>query len=99
MVPTSSLDEVEIKEFHLIQVAGRQHGRCIVPQAVTHSLVLLRMGEIYRLKHVELIGIIIKPLLFHLVGCLYYCISDARSNKHQGKFHLNSRGVICGNRS
>ena len=33
-------------------------------------------------KHVELIGIINKPLLLHLVGCLYYCISDARSNKH-----------------
>jgi len=26
----------------------------------------------YRLKHVELIGIINKPLLLHLVGCLYY---------------------------
>jgi len=24
-------------------------------------------------KHVELIGIINKPLLLHLVGCLYYC--------------------------
>ena len=22
-------------------------------------------------------------LLLHLVGCLYYCISDARSHKHQ----------------
>jgi len=21
--------------------------------------------------------------LLHLVGCLYYCISDARSHKHQ----------------
>ena len=24
-----------------------------------------------------------KPLLLHPVGCLYYCISDARSYKHQ----------------
>jgi len=29
-------------------------------------------GRDHRLKHVELIGIINKPLLLHLVGCLYY---------------------------
>ena len=27
-------------------VAGRQHRGCIKPQAVTHSLVLLKMGKI-----------------------------------------------------
>ena len=27
-------------------VAGRQHRGCIIPQAVTHSLVLLKMGRI-----------------------------------------------------
>ena len=32
-----------------------------------------------RPKHVKLIGIINKPLLLHLVGCLYYCIGDALS--------------------
>jgi hypothetical protein len=37
-----------------------------------HSLVLLKMGEIIARKHVQLIGIINKPLLLHLVGCLYY---------------------------
>ena len=31
-------------------------------------------GRNYRPKHVELIGIINKPLLLHLVGCLYYVI-------------------------
>jgi hypothetical protein len=25
---------------------GRQHRRCIIPQTVTHSLVLLKMGKI-----------------------------------------------------
>ena len=40
-------------------------------------------GQNYRPKHVELIGIINKPLLLHLVGCLYYGISDARSYKHK----------------
>jgi len=31
-------------------------------------------------KHIELIEIINKLLLLHLVGCLFYCISDARSH-------------------
>ena len=39
-------------------------------------------------KYVELTGIINKPLLLHLVGCLYYWISDARSNKYQICFTL-----------
>jgi len=34
-------------------------------------------------KHVELMGIINKSLLLHLVCCLFYCISDEWSNKHQ----------------
>ena len=33
-------------------------------------------GRNFRPKHVELIGIINKPLLLHLIGCLYcYVIS------------------------
>jgi len=34
----------------------------------------------YRPKHVELIEIISKPLLLHLFGCLFYCITDALSH-------------------
>jgi len=37
----------------------------------------------HRPNHVELTGIINKPLLLHLVGYLFIFISDARSNKHQ----------------
>ena len=40
-------------------------------------------GRNYRPKHVELIEIINKLLLLHLVCCLCYCISDARAYKHQ----------------
>jgi len=56
----------------MLPATGRQHRVCIIPQAVTHSLVLLKMGKIIA-EHVELIGItrINKPLLVHLVGCLY----------------------------
>ena len=54
-------------------VAGRQiRGGCIIPQAVTHILVLLKMGKIIFPKYIELTGIINKPLLLNLVGCLYY---------------------------
>ena len=35
-------------------------------------------GQNNCLKHVELIEIINKLLLLHLVGCLYYFISDVR---------------------
>jgi len=30
----------------MLLATGRQHYRCIIPQAVTHSLVLLKMGKI-----------------------------------------------------
>ena len=40
-------------------------------------------GQNYRPKHVELIEIISKPLLLHLVDCLFCCISDARSHEHK----------------
>ena len=53
-------------------VAGRQHRGCIIQQAVKHSLVPLKIGKIIAPKHVELNGITNKPLLLHLVGCLYY---------------------------
>ena len=41
-MPASSL---EAEELHF-QATGQQHRGCIIPQAVTHSLVLLKMGEI-----------------------------------------------------
>jgi len=40
-------------------------------------------GRDRRPKHVELIGIIIKLLLLHLVGYLYYLYQWCRSNKHK----------------
>ena len=40
-------------------------------------------GRDHRPKHVEVIGIINKPLLLHLVGVYVIYINDARSNKYQ----------------
>ena len=45
----------------------------------------LEDGRDQRPKHVELIGIINKPLLMHLVGVYIIYINDARSNKYQRK--------------
>ena len=39
-------------------------------------------GRDHRPKHVELIGIINKPLLLHLVGVYIIYVNYARSNKH-----------------
>ena len=39
--------------------------------------------RVQRPKHVELIGIINKMLLFHLFGVYIISINDAPSNKHQ----------------
>jgi len=39
-LPASSLEAEELR----FQTNGRQHRGCIIPQAVTHSLVLLKMG-------------------------------------------------------
>ena len=50
------------------------------------------MGDIIAPKHVELIEITNNLLLLHIVGCLYYCISDARSHKHR-KDNGNFEGV------
>ena len=50
---------------------GWQHRGCIIPQAVTQSSTP-EDGRNNCPKHVELTGIINKPLLLHLVDCLYY---------------------------
>ena len=55
----------------ILAAGGRQHRGCIIPQVVTQSSVP-EDGRNHRPKPVELIGIINKPLLLHLVGCLYY---------------------------
>ena len=55
----------------MLPAGGQQHRGCIIPQAVTQSSAP-EDGQNNFPKHVELTGIINKPLLLHLVGCLYY---------------------------
>jgi hypothetical protein len=55
----------------MLPAGGRQHRGCIIPQAVTHSSSAPEDGQNNCPKHVELPGIINKPLLLQLLGCLY----------------------------
>ena len=63
-----------------VTVCGIMHPRCCRPAAswVLYTASCNRQssapedGRNRRPKHVELIGIINKPLLLHLVDCLYY---------------------------
>ena len=59
-----------VARMRCIQATGRQHCMCVIPQDVNTD------GRNHRPKHVQLIGIINKPLLLHLVGCLYYSSSS-----------------------
>ena len=45
---------------------------CIIPQAVTHSLVLLNMGKIIARNMLSWLELLISRYSLHLVGCLYY---------------------------
>ena len=56
----------------MLPAGGRQHRGCVIPQAVTSQSSAPEDGRNNRPKHAELTGIINKPLLMHLVGCLYY---------------------------
>jgi len=49
---------------------GRQHRGCIIPQAVTHRLVFLKMGKVIARNMLSWLELLM--LLLHLVGCLYY---------------------------
>jgi len=52
----------------------------------------LEDGRDLRPKYAELIGIITKPLLLHLVGCLYYlyqCYTIKQISIIHGKFNLS----------
>ena len=55
----------------MLPAGGRQHSKCVIPQAVTQSSAP-EDGQNNCPKHVELAGTINKPLSLHLVGCLYY---------------------------
>ena len=56
----------------MLPATGRQHRGCIILQTVNTQSSAPEDGQNNFPKRVELTGIINKPLLLHLVGCLYY---------------------------
>jgi len=54
-----------------LQVGNSQRRRCFLPEAVKTQSSAPEDGRNYRPKHVELIEVINKLSLLHLVGCLY----------------------------
>ena len=56
----------------MLPVNGRQHRGCIIPQSCNTQSSAPEDGQNNRPKHVVLTGSINKPLLLHIVGCLYY---------------------------
>ena len=69
--------------FHRIQATGRQHRGCIIPQAVTHSLVLLRMVEIIAQNMLSCLEILINRYCCNQLVVYIIYISDAQSKKYQ----------------
>jgi len=56
----------------MLPASDRQHrGGCIILQAVNTQFCAPEDGQRNCPKHVELTGITNKPLLLHLVDCLY----------------------------
>ena len=56
----------------MLPAFGRQHRGCIIPPSCNTQSSAPEDGQNNCPKHVELTGIINKPLLLRLVGYLYY---------------------------
>ena len=67
----------------MLLATGRQHRGCIIPQAVTHSLVLLKMGKIISRNMLSWLELLIsRYCCIYLVVYIIY-INDAQSRKYQ----------------
>ena len=68
----------------MLPAGGRQHPWVHYTTSCNTQSSAPEDGQNNFPKHVELTGVINKPLLLHLVGCLCIIyISDARSSKYQ----------------
>ena len=70
------------------QATGRQHRGCIVPQAVTHSLVLLKMGGIIARNILSSLELLINRYCCTWLVVYIIYINDARSSKYQRRKDL-----------
>ena len=91
-MPAGDQDEVEVPAH-----PGHQQAASSVLYSTSrkHSLMLLRIGEIIARNMLSSFKLLIKLLLLRLVGCLYYCINDARSHKHQLPLIVEYVATLC----
>ena len=75
--------ELTPEEFLRFRATGRQHRGCIIPQAATHSLLLLKMGEIIARNMLSWLELLInRYCCIWLVVYIVYT-NDARSSIYQ----------------
>ena len=56
----------------MLLATGRQHRGCIIPQAVTHSLVLLKMGKIISRNMLSWLELLISRYCLVVYTSLYF---------------------------
>ena len=75
----------------MLPATGLQHRGCIIPQTVTHSLVLLEMCKIIARNMLSRLELLISR--YFCISLVVY-ISDARSSKYQIATGRQHRGCI-----
>ena len=67
----------------MLQAGGRQLLGCIIPQAVTHSLLLLKLGKINARDLLNCLELLINRYCFIYLVTYNIYINDAQSRKYQ----------------
>jgi hypothetical protein len=83
MLLLTSCQQTCMTLFLRFQATGQHHRGCIIPQAVTHSLVFVKMGKIIARNMLSWLELLInRYCCIYLVVYIYF-INDARSSKYQ----------------
>ena len=67
----------------MLPAGGRQHRGCIIPQTVTHILVLLKMGKIISRNMLSSLELLMSHYCCIQLDVYIIYINDARSGKYQ----------------
>ena len=67
----------------MLPAGGRQHRGFIIPQAVTHSLVLLKMGKIIARNMLSGLELLTGRYCYISLVVYFIYINDERSSKYQ----------------
>ena len=81
-------------EFVRFQATDRQHRGCIYTTSCNTQYSAPEDGRDQRPKRVELIGIVNKLLLLHLVGVYIIYNNDAWSNKYKMHIGLHAKCAV-----